>query len=272
VSVVHRKGAAIVGTCFVIQPFDGGGAYDKRYSDVFEPAITAAGLDPYRVDRDPSAEVPIQSIEEGIRAADVCFAEISTDNPNVWYELGFAFAAGRPVVLVCATDRARFPFDIQHRNVIRYATDSTSDFDEAKDQITERIRAVVELRANVAHAAVPSVVAPQSGLSPQQLSALVVIGQRTGLGPTSMSAYELTNEMSSVGFTEIATTLAVRGLLHLGYVEDLDVREREDDEPDLAFRATEQGMDWLDENQDKLVLRRESAPPRTHSDLDNLPF
>jgi hypothetical protein len=32
--------------CFVIQPFDGG-RFDKRFTDVFKPAIEAAGLDPY---------------------------------------------------------------------------------------------------------------------------------------------------------------------------------------------------------------------------------
>ena len=34
--------------CFVIQPFDSGGKFDKRYLDVFRPAILAAGLKPYR--------------------------------------------------------------------------------------------------------------------------------------------------------------------------------------------------------------------------------
>ncbi len=40
-------------TCFVIQPFDKGGPYDKRYRGVLVPAITDAGLEPYRVDEDP---------------------------------------------------------------------------------------------------------------------------------------------------------------------------------------------------------------------------
>jgi hypothetical protein len=40
-------------TCFVIQPFDSG-KYDKRYADVYRPAIVDAGLEPYRVDKDPS--------------------------------------------------------------------------------------------------------------------------------------------------------------------------------------------------------------------------
>src|SRR5580698_6596110 len=91
-------------TCFVIQPFDAD-KFDKRFEEVFSPAIQAAGLDPYRVDRDPSVDVPIDAIESGIRGAAVCLADITTDNPNVWYELGFAFAAGRPVVMVCSQER-----------------------------------------------------------------------------------------------------------------------------------------------------------------------
>ncbi len=34
-------------TCFVIQPFDRD-KFDKRFDDVFEPAIRSAGLEPYR--------------------------------------------------------------------------------------------------------------------------------------------------------------------------------------------------------------------------------
>jgi hypothetical protein len=80
--------------CFVIQPFDGG-RFDKRFSDVFKPAIEEAGLEPYRVDRDPSVSIPINDIEKGIRDAAVCFADITLDNPNVWFELGYALASER---------------------------------------------------------------------------------------------------------------------------------------------------------------------------------
>lgn len=78
-------------TCFVIQPFDKG-AFDKRFDEILTPAIKASGLDPYRVDRDPSASIPIESIEEGIKDATLCLADVSTDNPNVWFELGYAIA------------------------------------------------------------------------------------------------------------------------------------------------------------------------------------
>ena len=130
-------------TCFVIQPFDGG-AFDKRYDDVFVPAIRAAGLEPYRVDRDPAVVIPIEEIEDGIRRADLCLADISLPNPNVWFEVGFTIAAGKPLVLVCSYDSSRkFPFDIQHRAVIVYRTESASDFQTLAGQITERLKAAL---------------------------------------------------------------------------------------------------------------------------------
>jgi hypothetical protein len=58
--------------CFMIQPFDNG-KFDKRFDDVFDPAVRAAGLYPYRVDRDPGVSVPIDDIERNIREAIVCF-------------------------------------------------------------------------------------------------------------------------------------------------------------------------------------------------------
>ena len=104
-------------TCFVIQPFDKG-KFDKRYNDAFDPGLGQAGFEAYRVDQDPGTDVLIAAIEEGIRRAAICLADVTTDNPNVWYELGYAFAAGKHVILTCCDEReGPLPFDIQHRNV-----------------------------------------------------------------------------------------------------------------------------------------------------------
>lgn len=138
-------------TCFVIQPFDGG-VFDKRYKDVFSPAIKNANLTPYRVDEDPSVSIPIQDIENGIREARICLVDITLDNPNVWYELGYAFSAKKPVVLVCSNERVtKFPFDIQHRSIIRYSSDSPSDFKKLKNAITIKIKAFVKNDAGEEH-------------------------------------------------------------------------------------------------------------------------
>ncbi|MCT4493109.1 nucleoside 2-deoxyribosyltransferase [Bosea minatitlanensis] len=90
--------------CFVIQPFDGS-AFDARFDEVIAPAIKAAGLEPYRVDRDPSVSIPIQDIADGIRNSVLCVADISIDNPNVWFELGYAISANKEVVMICSDAR-----------------------------------------------------------------------------------------------------------------------------------------------------------------------
>ena len=129
-------------TCFIIQPFDKG-PFDKRFDDIIEPAIHDAGLTAYRVDRDPGVVVLIDEIEKGISNSVAVVADITIDNPNIWYEVGYARAADKPLVMICSIQRERFPFDIQHRNIIRYSTDSYSDFTKMKSNITERLIAVV---------------------------------------------------------------------------------------------------------------------------------
>jgi len=49
--------------CFVMQPFDGSD-FDSRYEDVIAPAIREAGLEPYRVDRDPKSVFPFRRLSQ----------------------------------------------------------------------------------------------------------------------------------------------------------------------------------------------------------------
>lgn len=135
---------AVGGRCCVFQPFDRG-AHDKRFDDTLVPAIKAAGLEPYRVDRDDGVVIPVETLHEQIRSATLCLADISNQNPNVMYELGYAIAAGRDVVIICSTTNAeRLPFDIRHRGIIWYTLESARDFDKLRDDITKKIKALLE--------------------------------------------------------------------------------------------------------------------------------
>jgi hypothetical protein len=151
-------------TCFVIQPFDQG-KYDELYRDIFAPAITDAGLKPYRVDNDPSATVLIDKIESEIRNSTVCFAEITQDNPNVWYELGFALSANKPVVMVCSEERTKFPFDVSHRRIIKYSPRSPSQFQKLKEDITATLRSIERSEQAIQRIEEAGVLADKEGLS-----------------------------------------------------------------------------------------------------------
>jgi hypothetical protein len=240
--------------CFVMQPFDGD-TFDKRYESVFAPAIAAAGLEPYRVDRDPSVSVPIQDIENGIRDASLCLADITTDNPNVWFELGFAFAIPREVVLVCSDERkTKYPFDVQHRSIIKYSTGAPQDFDELKDKITKRIRALLEKNENIGRVANLAAVKDTEGLNQHELVALVTVMQNAFLSNGSASAYTIRQDMNSAGFTDIAVSLALRTLKEpKGMVKSYLVNDPDGDTY-YVYTPTAKGEQWLIDNQDKLQL------------------
>ncbi len=87
-----------VKSCFVIQPFDRA-EYDERFDAVLLPAIREAGLEAYRTDRDPTTDVSVADIKAGIRRAYVCVADVTTNNPNIWFEVGFALACQKRLCL-----------------------------------------------------------------------------------------------------------------------------------------------------------------------------
>ena len=250
--------------CFVIQPFDDGERYDKRYKDVFAPAITAAGLEPYRVDRDPTVSVPIDDIERGIGDAEVCLAEISTDNPNVWYELGYAIASKRDVVLLCSDERtSSFPFDVQHRKIIKYSTQSTSDFDTARANITARLNAVLCKRKNLSRMASVTSVSKVEGLEQYEIAGLIAVAQEMDGPKDGISAYNFRENMAQAGFTRLAGTLALSSLVTREMLEQFESEDNFGNEFS-AFRVTSKGMVWLVANREKLSLQ---IPPK-----DDIPF
>lgn len=111
-------------TCFVMMPFASplGGYYES----IYKPAIEKAGLHPVRADAEIfGAGKIMDQVWTGIRRAKVLVAELTSRNPNVFYELGLAHALQKPVVLV-SSNEDDVPFDLKHIRVIYY--DMTDPF------------------------------------------------------------------------------------------------------------------------------------------------
>jgi hypothetical protein len=127
-------------TCFVMQPFSP--PLGDYYAKVFVPAIEKAGLKPVRADDMFATGKIVDQIWRGINTAKVLVAELSTRNPNVFYELGLAHALGKPVVLVSSNEQD-VPFDLRHIRVIYY--DTTDPFWGKKliDKMAENIISAV---------------------------------------------------------------------------------------------------------------------------------
>jgi hypothetical protein len=246
--------------CFVIQPFDKGN-FDKRYDGVLTPAIKAAGLEPYRVDRDPSASIPIETIEAEIKAARICLADISLNNPNVWYEVGFAYAARKEVILISSEDRpeGKFPFDVHHRNIISYQTGSPQAFEELKEKITSRLVALLKKEEILNELQSDHILANVSGLQGHELMVIASICESIGSVDQGCSSFSLVREMENSGFTRAATNIGVKTLQMKGFVASENTSDQDGD-PYSIYTLTEQGWDWVIKNSEKFNLQ---SMPRT---------
>lgn len=253
-------------TCFVMQPFDGG-TFDKRYQDVFAPAIRNAELEPYRVDQDPKVSIPIQDIERGIRDSKICFAEITLDNPNVWFELGFAFASGKEVVLVCSDERTtKFPFDIQHRTIIKYSTSSTSDFEKLKLEITAKMIAYFEKAETLSNISELTKLTIFEGLDSHEVVALAAIAQNLDFPNDNASTYIIKRDMEASGYTRVAAVLALKSLLQKRLIFLGDYQDPGSGEPYSGYTFSDDGWKWVLENKNKFVLQQKPSKE------DGIPF
>ena len=257
-----------------MQPFDRG-KFDQRYVDTFSPAIKAAGFEPYRVDEDPAASIPIDEIERQIRSAAVCFAEITTDNPNVWFELGYSLACKKELCLICSSERVtRFPFDVQHRQIIKYETNSASDFERLGSSISTRLEAIAKKAQSRLSLEQSEALAPTSGLSPHEITALVAILEARFDPSSSVSIATVIEDMGRFGFTKTAAQLALERLRRKTMVtyEIKLVSNQWGDESEVTFfQLTDKGLEWLLENEDQLQLNLPDPPSKPALDND-IPF
>jgi hypothetical protein len=115
----------------------------RLLSDIYEPAIQKAGLRAVRADADIFGTGKIIDQWAGINASKVLVAELTTRNPNVFYELGLAHALDKPVVLI-SSNEDDVPFDLKHIRVIYYDVNDPFWGQKLIDKVAENIVSAVK--------------------------------------------------------------------------------------------------------------------------------
>src|SRR6516162_4070037 len=112
---------------FVIMPFGKKTAadgtvidFDAVYKDLLAPAITAAGLAPHRADADRRGGSIHADMFQELLLAEFVVANLTLDNPNVWYEIGVRHALRASGAVLTYALRDRLPFDIAGQRMQRY--------------------------------------------------------------------------------------------------------------------------------------------------------
>ena len=76
-------------------------------------ALREVGVEPILLEETMAAGMPMaETVQQAIERADVIIADLTGSNPNVMYELGFAHAVRKPVLLMVQKGAGHVPSDM----------------------------------------------------------------------------------------------------------------------------------------------------------------
>ncbi|MBD3340649.1 MAG: hypothetical protein GF353_16195 [Candidatus Lokiarchaeota archaeon] len=112
--------------CFVIMSFD------KEFDDVYDcikesikTSIPGKEVNCFRLDEIKTAGKISDDLLKSIQESVICIADLTSNNPNVMWEVGYAMALKKPLVTI-SQDIKNLPFDLKDWRTIKYCRDSLS--------------------------------------------------------------------------------------------------------------------------------------------------
>jgi hypothetical protein len=130
------------GRLFVVMQF--GAPYDDLYNEVIVPVAAESGLTASRADEMSGPGIILSDIVREIRESTAIVAEITPANPNVYYEVGYAHAAGTPTILLVRRGQ-ELPFDVRSFRCIIY-DDSIAGKPQVETQLRKHLEAITASR------------------------------------------------------------------------------------------------------------------------------
>jgi hypothetical protein len=149
--------------CFVISPIgdeesDDRGRAEQVMEKLIKPALTVVrekvGIEFEATRSDQLAVVGdiVDDIVDRIIKDEVVIAVLFNRNPNVYYELGIAHSAARPVVLL-KNKREAGPFDVTTHRMVEYSWKLLSDPPDERSKVVQELAdAIVEASRTSRHA------------------------------------------------------------------------------------------------------------------------
>ncbi|UCF94896.1 MAG: DUF4071 domain-containing protein [Desulfobacterales bacterium] len=107
---------------FVAMPFGvkEGIDFNAVYNDLIKPALEQGGFEVFRADEEMAAGDIRTDMFQELLLADLVVADLTIDNPNVWYEVGVRHALRARGVVLIQSRREKQPFDIYTDRKLRY--------------------------------------------------------------------------------------------------------------------------------------------------------
>ncbi|MVM28911.1 hypothetical protein GO755_02620 [Spirosoma sp. HMF4905] len=149
---VSLQGSEIT-NCFVVMPFgrksfrDGSARtydFDKVYRIIIQRAIRQAGMQPIRADETIGSAIIHGAMFKDLRDQPVVLADLSLDNPNVFYELGIRHVMSSSGTVLICEEGSTLPFDVNLSRVIFYKYDGQSLDWEEVERMVEKLQVALQ--------------------------------------------------------------------------------------------------------------------------------
>jgi hypothetical protein len=94
--------------------------YDTLYREVIRPVCEDFNYEAIRADDIYTSGLIIKEITQSIQEASIIIADITPNNPNVYYELGYAHGLNKPTILLSDKTQEKLPFDVSGFRTLFY--------------------------------------------------------------------------------------------------------------------------------------------------------
>ena len=140
--------------CYVLMPFGSKANpfpgpkeidFDLIYRNLIGPAIERAGLQPFKADQEMISGLIHRTMFERLLLCKYAVADLTTANPNVYYELGIRHAVRPWSTVLLYGSTARLPFDVAFLKAQSYAIDEQgclTNVDEAIQRLTAQLNSI----------------------------------------------------------------------------------------------------------------------------------
>ncbi|WP_022943308.1 hypothetical protein [Psychromonas hadalis] len=115
--------------------------FNSLYVEIIKPICEKFGYEVVRADNMFTNGVLIEDITSAIRDCSLVLADITPDNPNVYYEVGYAHAINKPTIMLCDKVRSKLPFDVSGFRCIFYSN-SISGKSQVESSLIKHLEAL----------------------------------------------------------------------------------------------------------------------------------
>lgn len=132
--------------CFIVCPIGNEESETRKRSDslfkhVIAPVCNECGFEPTRIDKENTNGPITDDIFKHLQNDDLVIADLTENNPNAFYEMGYRLALGKPSIHLMMKD-SPIPFDVSTIRSFTYDLTDLDSVEEIKTRLTQTIKSI----------------------------------------------------------------------------------------------------------------------------------